>query len=94
MNDVKRKIPRNIIILGFVALASGFGQDMITPILPAYLTLLGIGVAGVGVSGGAIRSCASACVGLTDPLRSINPAHSRRVRAARRLKEGPRGSAG
>jgi MFS family permease len=59
MNDVKRKIPRNIIILGFVALASGFGQDMITPILPAYLTLLGIGVAGVGLMDGLLNGATS-----------------------------------
>ena len=35
------KIPRNILIVAFVALASGLGQDLITPVLPAYLGLLG-----------------------------------------------------
>ncbi len=36
------RIPRNAIILAFVALASGFGQDLISPILPGYLLLLGL----------------------------------------------------
>jgi hypothetical protein len=42
------RIPRNVIVVAFVALASGFGQDLITPILPGFLTLLGIGAAGIG----------------------------------------------
>lgn len=48
MISTKMNIPRNVIIIAFVALASGFGQDLITPVLPAFLTLLGVSHAGIG----------------------------------------------
>lgn len=59
MNGQRRKIPRNILILGFVALASGFGQDLITPVLPAYLVLLGLSHADVGLIDGLLQGSTS-----------------------------------
>ncbi len=59
MENSRPKIPRNIIVLGFVALASGFGQDMITPILPAYLALIGISGAGIGLIDGLLNGTTS-----------------------------------
>lgn len=59
MSDTAKKIPRNVVILGFVALASGFGQDLITPVLPAYLTLLGVGSAGIGLIDGLLQGTTS-----------------------------------
>ncbi len=59
MSEVRKKIPRNVLILGFVALASGFGQDLITPVLPAYLTLLGVGSAGIGLIDGLLQGTTS-----------------------------------
>ncbi|MBI2475410.1 MFS transporter [Candidatus Uhrbacteria bacterium] len=56
---MSRKIPRNVIILGFVALASGFGQDLITPVLPAYLTLLGVSTSGIGLIDGLLQGTTS-----------------------------------
>jgi len=55
MPNSRPKIPRNIIIVAFVALASGFGQDMITPVLPAYLALIGISGAGIGLIDGLLQ---------------------------------------
>lgn len=54
-----QKIPRNVLILGFVALASGFGQDLITPVLPAYLMLLGVSPAGIGLIDGLLQGMTS-----------------------------------
>jgi MFS family permease len=51
----KPRIPRNVIILGFVALASGFGQDLISPVLPAYLLLLGFSRADIGLIDGLLQ---------------------------------------
>lgn len=59
MKRERPRIPRNVIILGFVALASGFGQDLITPALPAYLTLLGISHAGIGLIDGLLQGATS-----------------------------------
>ena len=59
MQNSRPKIPRNIVILGFVALASGFGQDMITPILPAYLAMIGIGAGGIGLIDGLLNGTTS-----------------------------------
>jgi MFS family permease len=42
-----------------VALASGFGQDLITPVLPAYLTLLGIHRASIGLIDGILQGTTS-----------------------------------
>jgi len=59
MSSLEKKIPRNILILGFVALASGLGQDLITPVLPAYLTLLGVSFAGIGFIDGLLQGVTS-----------------------------------
>src|SRR3989338_9282398 len=55
MNNSRPKIPRNVIIIAFVALASGFGQDLITPVIPAFLTLLGVSHAGIGAVDGLLQ---------------------------------------
>ncbi|KKR48580.1 MAG: Transporter, major facilitator family [Candidatus Magasanikbacteria bacterium GW2011_GWC2_40_17] len=55
----KPKISRNVLIVAFVALFSGLGQDLITPVLPAYLLTLGIGHAGVGVIDGLLQGFTS-----------------------------------
>lgn len=54
-----KKIPRNVIIVAFVALASGFGQDLITPVLPGALTLLGFSRAGIGLIDGLLAGSTS-----------------------------------
>lgn len=59
MRGPRPKIPRNALILAFVALASGFGQDLITPVLPAYLTLLGVSYAGIGLIDGVLQGATS-----------------------------------
>ncbi len=59
METPRPKIPRNIIIVAFVALASGFGQDMITPALPAYLALIGVSGAGIGLIDGLLQGSTS-----------------------------------
>ena len=48
----RTKIHRNILIISFVALVSGFGQDLITPILPSFLIAIGVGHAGIGTIDG------------------------------------------
>ena len=55
MKDTKRKLPRNVVVLAFVALASGFGQDLVTPILPGYLMAIGIGAAGISLIDGLLQ---------------------------------------
>jgi len=59
MNGEKRKLPRNVVIVALVALASGFGQDLITPILPGFLTLLGVSAAGIGLIDGLLNGATS-----------------------------------
>lgn len=59
MNRDRPRIPRNVVILGFVALASGFGQDLITPALPAYLALIGVSHAGIGLIDGLLQGATS-----------------------------------
>ena len=56
---MNKKIPRNVLIVSFVALVSGFGQDIITPVLPAYLTLLGFSAAGIGLIDGLLQGATS-----------------------------------
>ena len=53
------KIPRNVIVVAFVALASGFGQDLITPVLPAFLLTLGVSRAGIGLIDGLLQGTTS-----------------------------------
>jgi MFS family permease len=59
MPRTRTKIPRNILIIALVALASGFGQDMITPVLPAYLALVGVSGAGIGLIDGLLQGSTS-----------------------------------
>lgn len=49
------RIPRNALVLAFVALASGFGQDLISPMLPGYLLLLGFSRANIGLIDGLLQ---------------------------------------
>lgn len=51
----KPRVPRNVIVLAFVAFASGFGQDLVAPILPAYLVLLGMSRADIGLIDGLLQ---------------------------------------
>ena len=53
------KIPRNIIIIAFVALASGFGQDLVSSVLPGYLLALGFSRAGIGLIDGLLQGTTS-----------------------------------
>lgn len=55
----RRTIPRNVLVLAFVALASGFGQDLITPALPGYLALIGVSHAGIGLIDGLLQGSTS-----------------------------------
>jgi MFS family permease len=59
MTNARPKIPRNVIIVAFVALASGFGQDLITPVVPIFLTLLGVSHAGIGAIDGLLQGTTS-----------------------------------
>lgn len=59
MSNSRPKIPRNVIIVAFVALASGFGQDLITPVLPIFLSLIGISHAGIGAIDGLLQGSTS-----------------------------------
>lgn len=52
-------IPRNVVIIAFVALCSGFGQDLITPVVPLSLALLGVGHAGIGAIDGMLQGSTS-----------------------------------
>ncbi len=73
MRQTHSKIPRNVVIVAFVALASGFGQDLITPVLPAYLALLGISAAGIGLADGLLQ-------GATNVFRFVSGILSDRIR--------------
>ncbi len=53
------KIPRNVIIVAFVALFSGLGQDLISPVIPTFLALLGISHAGIGAIDGLLQGATS-----------------------------------
>ena len=55
------RIPRNAIVLAFVALTSGFGQDLIAPILPGYLALLGLTRAEIGLIDGLLQGAQNVC---------------------------------
>lgn len=73
-----QKIPRNVVILALVALASGFGQDLITPILPAYLAALGVGTAGIGLIDGLLQ-------GTTNFFRLVSGVLSDHLKNRKRL---------
>lgn len=51
----KPRVPRNVIILAFVAFASGFGQDLVASVLPAYLVLIGMSRADIGLIDGLLQ---------------------------------------
>lgn len=53
--EKRPSVPRNALVLAFVALASGFGQDLIAPILPGYLALLGMSRANIGLIDGLLQ---------------------------------------
>lgn len=59
METGRPKIPRNVILIAFVALASGFGQDLITPVIPAFLSLLNVSHAGIGAIDGMLQGATS-----------------------------------
>ena len=59
MNEIRRQLPRNVLVVAFVALTSGLGQDLITPVLPAYLGLLGFTPAGIGLIDGLLQGATS-----------------------------------
>ncbi|MDD5438427.1 MAG: MFS transporter [Patescibacteria group bacterium] len=59
MPKTKPKIPRNIIIISLVALASGFGQDLVASVLPGYLLALGLSRAGIGLIDGLLQGTTS-----------------------------------
>lgn len=71
-------IPRNVMVVAFVALFSGFGQDLITPALPGYLALLGFSHAGIGLIDGILN-------GLTYVFRLISGLLSDRLRTRKHL---------
>ncbi|HTM69105.1 MAG TPA: MFS transporter [Candidatus Binatia bacterium] len=72
------KIPRNVIVVAFVALASGFGQDLITPVLPGYLALLGVSSAGIGLIDGLLA-------GAWNLFRFVSGVLSDRIRDRKKL---------
>ena len=49
------RIPRNVLVVAFVALASGFGQDLISPALPGFLLALGAVRADIGLIDGLLN---------------------------------------
>lgn len=59
METKRPHIPRNVLVVAFVALASGFGQDMITPVLPGFLVALGIAKADIGLVDGLLQGATS-----------------------------------
>lgn len=78
MSHKRPPIPRNVIVVAFVALFSGFGQDLITPALPGYLALLGFSHAGIGLIDGILN-------GLTYVFRLISGLLSDRLRTRKHL---------
>jgi len=59
MKTTQSRIPRNVFIISFVALASGFGQDIITPVLPVFLAAIGVSRANIGVIDGLLQGTMS-----------------------------------
>jgi MFS family permease len=78
MKQERPRIPRNVLVLGLVALASGFGQDLISPALPAYLALLGVSHAGIGLIDGLLQ-------GSTSLFRMVSGVLSDRFRDRKRF---------
>lgn len=61
MKNIRLRIPRNALVLAFVALASGFGQDMISPILPGFLVLLNVSQSQIGLIDGLLQGTTNVC---------------------------------
>ena len=59
--EKRPRVSRNAIVLAFVAFASGFGQDMIAPILPGFLTLLALTRADIGLIDGLLQGTWNIC---------------------------------
>lgn len=78
MGESRSNIPRNVLVVALVALASGLGQDLITPVLPAYLGLLGFSPAGIGLIDGLLQ-------GATSVFRFVSGVLSDRFRNRKRL---------
>ena len=78
MQETKKRVSRNVIIVAFVALASGFGQDLITPILPGFLLALGLNKANIGLIDGLLQ-------GTTSIFRFISGLLSDRLRNRKAL---------
>lgn len=76
--EKQSRLPRNVLIVALVALASGLGQDLITPVLPAYLGLLGFTPAGIGLIDGLLQ-------GATSVFRFVSGVLSDRFRDRKRL---------
>ncbi|MFA6429700.1 MAG: MFS transporter [Patescibacteria group bacterium] len=74
----KQKIPRTVLVLGFVALASGFGQDLVSSVLPGYLALLAMSRADIGLIDGLLQ-------GATNLFRFVSGWMSDRVESRKRL---------
>lgn len=55
----RRSIPRNVIVVAFVAFWSGLSQEMVTPLLPAYFAALGFSTAAIGLIDGAVNGAAN-----------------------------------
>lgn len=49
------RLPRNVIVVALVALASGFGQDLVAPALPGFLLALGATRADIGLVDGLLN---------------------------------------
>ncbi len=73
MAEVRHRIPRNVVIVAFVALASGFGQDLVASVLPGYLVLMGLARAEIGLIDGLLQ-------GMTNLFRLVSGIFSDRFR--------------
>ncbi len=71
MTDRQKHLSRNVVIVAFVALASGFGQDLISPALPGFLLALGASHADIGLIDGLLNG-ATAIFRLVSGILSDN----------------------
>ena len=76
--EKRPKVPRTVLVLGFVALASGFGQDLISSVLPGYLALLAMSRAEIGLIDGLLQ-------GATNIFRFVSGWLSDRTQSRKRL---------
>ncbi len=53
------KVPRNVLVVAFVAMASGFGQDLVSSVLPAFLVSLSFNRAAIGLIDGLLQGTTS-----------------------------------